>query len=359
MSVLTGLTSGAVEVPVEIDGNGRLVVEGVTGTTGLPGPQGPQGAAGAGSSLGAGYWFAAQPWQKVDGTLTQYQRVTWCSGFGLFLAAGYNPSNNNRLASSPNGLTYTLRLSFSGDAGQIAYSQALNRAVFAGNNTIYYSNDGINWTAGTIAAGNWKNVAWSPSLGRFVATLYSGTGTNMGAYSDDGITWTVTSMPVTSSNTYVRINWSPRLNKFFAVPYVGTSILSTSDGITWQKNTMVASQWGNVIDVPAFGLLIAISATSPFLQTSPDGITWTTRSWTGTASQPADGAIAYSPELGLLLLHNTNFGLIASRDGIIYTTVPNTSVPSQNLPSSSYDLVWAPERFQFAGVHISFTHTLL
>lgn len=358
MSVLTGLTSGAVEVPVEIDGNGRLVVEGVTGATGFPGPQGPQGPNGSGSSQGAAFWFASRAWTSSSSPPTQFTKMVWCSGLSLFIAAGYNTSNTNRVATSTNGVNYTNRLNFSGGVNQLAYSPSLNRVVVAGDNTIRYSNDGITWNNATIATGDWYNVAWSPSLGRFVATLYSGTGTGMAAYSNDGITWTVTNMPVTASNVYLHLTWSPRLNKFFGVPYVGTSVISSSDGITWTKTTMVSSQWQSVTDVPALGLLIALSANSPFLQTSPDGVTWTTRTWTGNATQPR-GGLAYSPELGLLLLGNTNLGLVASRDGINYTTMDNNTIPSMNMPNGFNDMVWVPELFKFAGVSQFGAGTLL
>jgi hypothetical protein len=59
MTLLTGLTDGGVEVPVQVDAGGRLVAEGLpgpagpAGPTGDPGPQGIPGAAGSTGATGA------------------------------------------------------------------------------------------------------------------------------------------------------------------------------------------------------------------------------------------------------------------------------------------------------------------
>lgn len=55
MTLLTGLTSGGVEVPVQVDGSGRLVAEGLPGPAGPAGPAGdpgPQGIPGTEGSQG-------------------------------------------------------------------------------------------------------------------------------------------------------------------------------------------------------------------------------------------------------------------------------------------------------------------
>lgn len=356
MSVLTGLTSGAVEVPVEIDGNGRLVVEGLVGETGLPGPPGPPGPAGQGSSQGAAFWFAGLPWVATTSVPTQFSRIVWCSGYNLFIASGYNASNQNRLATSTDGITYTNRLSYAAASGMSAYSAVLNRVVHTTGSGIRYSNDGINWSNTNLTTGDYNGVAYSPSLGRFAALLYSSTGPSGAAYSADGITWTVTSLPTTGSIFYVCLTWASGINKFVAVPYIGGQVATSSDGITWTKTAITSSEWKNVIWVQELGLLVAVSQTSPFLATSPDGTTWTNRS---VPSNSIKGGVAYSPELGLLLVAGNNTGMLASRNGINYTTVNNGTTPSQNLPASLGDLIWAPERFQFAGVDIARATTLL
>jgi len=56
MTLLTGLTTGGVEVPVQVDSEGRLVAEGLPGPAGAAGPAGdpgPQGIAGVAGPAGA------------------------------------------------------------------------------------------------------------------------------------------------------------------------------------------------------------------------------------------------------------------------------------------------------------------
>ena len=53
MTLLTGLTTGGVEVPVQVDSGGRLVAEGLpgpAGPAGVAGSPGPQGIAGVGTA---------------------------------------------------------------------------------------------------------------------------------------------------------------------------------------------------------------------------------------------------------------------------------------------------------------------
>ena len=52
MALLTGMTEDGREVPVQVDGTGRLVAEGLPGPPGGPGPVGPAGPAGAAGPAG-------------------------------------------------------------------------------------------------------------------------------------------------------------------------------------------------------------------------------------------------------------------------------------------------------------------
>lgn len=76
MSLLTGLTSEGVEVPVQVDAQGRLVAEGLPGPAGPAGPAGsagPQGIAGEqgppGAAGSAGATGPAGPGLPVGGAL--------------------------------------------------------------------------------------------------------------------------------------------------------------------------------------------------------------------------------------------------------------------------------------------------
>ena len=78
MSLLTGLTSQGVEVPVQVDAQGRLVAEGLPGPAGPAGPagsEGPQGIAGvagpAGPAGADGAQGPAGPGLPIGGSVGQ------------------------------------------------------------------------------------------------------------------------------------------------------------------------------------------------------------------------------------------------------------------------------------------------
>ncbi len=48
MPLLTGLTEEGIEVPIQVDAEGRLIAEGIQGVPGVPGAPGPQGEPGVG-----------------------------------------------------------------------------------------------------------------------------------------------------------------------------------------------------------------------------------------------------------------------------------------------------------------------
>ena len=59
-------------------------------------------------------------------------------------------------------------------------------AIASYTNTYAYSDDGINWTLGTMPSIQfWQSICYGN--GRFVAIASS---SNIAAYSDDGIVWT-------------------------------------------------------------------------------------------------------------------------------------------------------------------------
>lgn len=358
MSILTGLTSGSVETPIEIDGNGRLVVEGVVGETGLAGPPGPPGTAGTGSLPSvAARWWAIQNWTTTSTIPTQFEYLAWCSGLGIYVAAGYNASNTNRLATSTNAINWTTRLTYSGSAGAVAYSPALNRIVHAGNNTIYYSNNGTTWTGATVTAAEWRSVAWSPTLQLFVALNWNVAALPSAAYSADGITWTTTTVPSPRNTFHYRIEWASGLNKFITVPYINTTVLQSSDGITWTNaGTIASAQWRNVVWASGPNILVAVASSGILIATSPDGTTWTQRGvpYGGVYN----GAIAWSPELGMFLISGSDGGLQVSSDGIIYDNQFAKTNP-QNTPNSLQHMIWVPEKFQFAAVSQFLSGTLL
>jgi hypothetical protein len=99
---------------------------------------------------------------------------------------------------------------------------------FGDDNTIAYSNDGINWIgAGLIFSTTGRGIAWNNE--RWVAV---GEGGNRIAYSNDGISWTSIS---TSNSVFSSIcedvSWDGR--RWIAVGGGTNTIATSNDGITW------------------------------------------------------------------------------------------------------------------------------
>lgn len=144
------------------------------------------------------------------------------------------------------------------------------------------SPDGVTWTTRTAAENNsWEAVCWSPELSLFCAVTETGiTGQIM--TSPDGTTWTLRSEA--NNNAWTDICWSPELGIFCAVARNGTGvarIMTSPDGTTWSaRDVQTVSTWGSICWSPFLGLFVVVAegGASDYVMTSPDGITWTTRS---------------------------------------------------------------------------------
>jgi hypothetical protein len=186
-------------------------------------------------------------------------------GNGLFVAVAI--SGTNKVMTSPDGITWTLRTSVIDGAQpqSVTYGNGLFVAVV--NNFVATSPDGITWTARTAAEANsWYGVTYGNGL--FVAVATSGT--NRVMTSADGVTWT--GRTAAQANSWVGVTYGNGL--FVAVASSGTNLVMTSpDGITWTArpvtNTWKSVTYGN-------GLFVAVGL-SGWSTTSPDGINWTNR----------------------------------------------------------------------------------
>ena len=89
-------------------------------------------------------------------------------------------------------------------------------------------------TAIAAESGNWRGLAWSPTLG--IAVAVGRTGTKRAMYTSDGSTWSNASVTGASAYAWNAVTWSTELSKFFAVGDAGR-IMSSSDGLTWTSYT--------------------------------------------------------------------------------------------------------------------------
>jgi hypothetical protein len=190
-----------------------------------------------------------------------------------------------------------------------------NSATHVGNR-IATSPDGITWTLRSTPASNtWIETAWSPTLNLLITVAQSGTPSLM--RSSDGITWTNTGFSGTGTAlVYQAITWSPELGIFVAV---GNSACGTSrDGLVWTSRTIAAINWGGIVWSPELRIFAAsaFSGSANQITTSPDGITWTSQT---TPLPVAEWyRITWSPELRLFVvtgLNRTTNAVMTSSNG--------------------------------------------
>ena len=202
------------------------------------------------------------------------------------------------------------------------------------------SNDGFNWTPYTISGGpNLSSVCWSSKLSIFVA---SSSNNNSFYISSDGITWIEKSSPY--SNTFWSwITWSPELEIFTAVANganQGFPIITSSDGITWNKISGIDSSWKYVIYLK--NRLIAVANNNLYI--SINGIDWTLSSISSISLNAS--SIAYSPSLDLFVL----VGVSGSNRIAISSNLTSWTITTPPIVSTWSSVIWINELNLFIAV---------
>jgi hypothetical protein len=205
-------------------------------------------------------------------------------GNGLFVAVS-NTGTGNRIMTSPDGITWTVRTSAADNTwDSVTYGKGLFVVVSTNGtgNRVMTSPDGITWTSRMSAADNaWLSVTYGNGLFVAVACGVNTTFCNTTAgsrvmTSPDGITWT--SRASAANNMWSSVTYGNGL--FVAVSYDGTGnrVMTSPDGITWTSRASAAdNQWISVIYGNGLFVAVAPSGTGNRVMTSPDGITWTSR----------------------------------------------------------------------------------
>ena len=220
--------------------------------------------------------------------------------------------------------------------------------------------DGITWTTRTSAAdNNWLSITWGGPAGqeKFVAVSTTGTG-NRVMTSPDGITWT--SRTSAADNEWRDVAWGGTAGqeKFVAVASTGavantgtgTHVMTSPDGITWTTRTSAANNdwrdvaWGGPAGQEKF-VAVSGTGTNNRVMTSPDGITWTTRT---SASNNYWNSVTWGGPAGqetFVAVSNTGTGtrVMTSADGITWTT--RTSAADNNWNSVTSGGTSGQERF--------------
>jgi len=188
-------------------------------------------------------------------------------------------SANTTGAYSEDGITWSAtNMQTSATWVDVAFGKQKFVAVSSDVTTVRISNDGETWDqTGTLTTTGFTAIAYGKN--RFV-TIKSGTNvTNYATSTTVTGTWTAGTLP--SSSNWNSIAYGN--NRFVAISNTSGTIAAYSlDGITWTASTLPATAvWTSV--TYGQGVFLAVSTTTA-AATSPDGVTWTTRTTSTAAS---------------------------------------------------------------------------
>lgn len=249
---------------------------------------------------------------------------------------------SGKLATSPDGATWTARTSSFGTSNiyGVCYSPQLRLFVAVGaGGKIATSSSGVVWAQVTSPTSTQINcITWSATLGLFVA------GVNDGSVlaSVDGTNWTQYTTPF-GSTPILAIAWSPELSLFAAVGSPLGVVCTSPDGVNWTSRSGTLGTyptgvaWNGVLGL--FHICGGAGGSSAHGHSS-DGITWA--AWgtgpTDTAVGPA-GFTAASSDVAFLVTGGTNGHYNTSPDGVTWTSrVATVAIPTSFVRSAVLDL---------------------
>lgn len=206
----------------------------------------------------------------------------------------------------------------------------------------YTSSDGITWTKRIFPNNkSYQNIQYT--AGKFIASNTQGT-TNALITSTDGINWS--SFNIASYQIYDII--SDGGSNILVWPASGTTAnVSNDGGSTWSGATITAPGGGStgvpgigaVTWNPGAGLFIATTSTAGTYQTSPTGVTWTSRnptSWTDYISY-LNASTKFASNATITIAVGAYGFCATSTDGLTwsnYNYIPNVKV------TGAPDTVW-------------------
>ena len=175
----------------------------------------------------------------VTGVGAAVTAIAWSDTEAQWVA-GSNIANAF-LVTSPDGVTWTGRggtLFGAGAVRGIVHSPTLATWVavaYAGSPLIVYStNAGVTWSeaVGAVNGINGFDVAWSPTLGIFLATFYGSSNNISTATSPNGMAWSLNNQAFAPTYTANGVDWN---GTAFTVTGVGggNTIMTSPDGVNF------------------------------------------------------------------------------------------------------------------------------
>lgn len=244
-------------------------------------------------------------------------------GAGVFVIVG----TTGQIATSADGITWATRTS--GTTDNLNVIEFVNGLfVASGTNWLGSSPDGITWTARTCPVSGSLKTAISFINGKYVIGCNTGSSVNMIQWSTDLATWTAfTGAKINQPNNVVffidKFYWvnsagdtiamdlsgAPKIvdtqstiggvmsvmnGTLFKFATTGTTGRKTADGVTWSNFTCNTASVSGGYSAPTFlrggstgiyaNSVYVATSSGGFIQSSPDGITWTNRAITGQAN---------------------------------------------------------------------------
>lgn len=205
-------------------------------------------------------------------------------------------------------------------------ASSLNGASAA--NDIVTSKNGLDWWGGLVnpqsQTFNFQQLAYAPSLGMLCAVSVAGptTSTRVATSIDGGKNWVPRTLPNTNISL-LGVAWSPTLSLFAALA-TSNGVYTSPDGVTWTSRTgpTTSKNWklgcwaGGTINKFCFASFDGGTAAACY---SSNGTTWTNGVVSSSGLSTPD-SIAYSPDLDQVIVVDGNAAALAlSTDGINYT----------------------------------------
>jgi hypothetical protein len=257
---------------------------------------------------------------SIDGGLTWTtggnlpSSTTWVDvayGGGRFMAI--ETSGNATAVTEDGGVTWTAgaNLPSSTTWESVAYGGGYWVAIASGGTAVAYSNDnGTTWTAGTgLSSSDWKSVTWGN--GRFVAVSNT-TGTKAAISINGGANWTETTLP--ASKSWIHVSYGQGV--FLAVNSSDNIAASSPDGLTWTSRTLSTNLSGTGARASAHG------------NPDQDGKFVVIQEGTGTAaSETKTGATARARAY---VATNKIFAIRIVEPGSAYTSAPTITITDPN-----------------------------